>query len=192
MNKIIFGTPSLNKKDKAHLLKAFESSWISQGPFNKKFENLFKKIHQSKFSLTVVNGTKAVMLALMSLNLKRGDEILVPEYCYISPINICKILGLKIKLVKINKDNLQIEFKDLEKKISKRSKCLLLIHNYGNTSDINKIVKLTKKHNVKILEDFSEALFTKYKNKYVGTFGDISVVSFHATKTITTGEVGVS
>ena len=191
MIELNFGTPNLNKQDRKNLIKAFDTNWISQGLYNLKFEKLFKSIYKTKHALSVCNGTKGIMLAIMSLNLKPNDEILVPEYCYISPINICKILNLKIKPVKINYQNLQIDHDDLKKKISKKSKCLLLIHNYGNVGNISKIISISKKYKVKVIEDFSESTFSKYNNKYVGSFGDISVTSLHATKTITTGEGGI-
>ena len=186
---ISFGSPIITSTEKKNLIHALKSTWISTGPYNIKLENLFKNIHKKKYCLSVANGTLGIQLALMTFALKRGDEILIPEYSYISPANICKLLGFKITIVKIDK-NLQIDVDDLAKKINKKTKCILLVHNYGNTACIDKITALAKKHKLYLLEDFSEAIFSKYKKKYVGTFGDISVASFHATKTITTGEGG--
>jgi perosamine synthetase len=188
--KVSFGSPVLTNIEKKYLNLALKSTWLSQGSYNLKLENLFKNIHKKKYCLTVCNGTLGIQLALMAFNLKSGDEVLIPEYSYISPAHICKLMGLKITIVKINNINLQIDFDDLQKKINHKTKCILLIHNYGNMGHIDKICALAKKNRVYILEDFSEAIFSKYKKKYVGSFGDISVASFHATKSITTGEGG--
>jgi dTDP-4-amino-4,6-dideoxygalactose transaminase len=189
--QLIFGQPSITRQEKKYLSLALKSTWISQGPFNLKLEHLVKKIHARKYCLSVCNGTLGIQLALMAFELKAGDEIIVPEFCYISPAHICKLMNLKIKIVKINKKNLQIDIVDLNNKISSKTKCILLIHNYGNTAELDAICNLARKRKVYILEDFSEAIFTKYKKKYTGTYGDIAVSSFHATKTITTGEGGI-
>jgi perosamine synthetase len=187
---VSFGSPVITNTEKKYLNLALKSTWISQGSYNLKLENLFKNIHKKKYCLTVCNGTLGIQLALMAFNLKPGDEILIPEYSYISPAHICKLMGLKITIVKINNINLQIDLNDLHKKINRKTKCILLIHNYGNTAHIDKICALAKKNKIYILEDFSESIFSKYKKKYVGSFGDIAVASFHATKSITTGEGG--
>ena len=151
----------------------------------------------SKYSISVNNGTNAILLILMSLNFKRGDEILVPSFCYISPIHMLKILGLVPVPVDIELSNLQINTDQIKKKITKKTKAILLIHNYGSICDLKKIKKIAEKKSLFIIEDVSEVLFSKQNNNFVGNcnwFNSekiISYASLHASKTLIAGEGGI-
>ena len=150
-----------------------------------------EKLFNRKHALSVSNGTIAINLAILALGLKSGDEVIIPSLCYISPIHVLKSLGLKLKVCKINEKNLQIDHKDLESKISKKTKAIILIYNFGNLPNLLKIKKISKKFKIPIIEDFSEAIFSKFDKINAGAVGDISTASLHATKTVTSGEGGI-
>jgi perosamine synthetase len=182
----VFGNEILEIK------KALNSGWISsEGPFIKKFENNFSKVVDRKFSSFVSSGTAALDLAIRSLDLKKGDEVLLPSFTIISCVHEFLRLELKIKFLDIDLDTLNISLKDLKTKISKNTKALLLVHIYGLTSDIDEVIKICKKFKVKIIEDCSEQIGQKYKKQKLGSFGDISTFSFYANKHVTTGEGGM-
>ncbi len=196
MKKINFAEPFLDKSEKKYINQAINSKWISKGLFVEKFEKKFSNSLKSKFSVSTNNGTNAFLLILLTLQLKRGDEIIVPSMCYISPIHMIKILGLIPVPVDVDINSFQMDSKLIEKKINSKTKAILVIHNFGGISDIENIENIAKKKKLHLIEDVSETLLSKYKNQYVGITkkennSKISFSSLHATKTITTGEGGI-
>jgi len=197
MNNLKFVDPKVTRLEKKYVKKAINSGWFSSGPYVEKFEKKLSRIMDVKYSISVNNGTNAILLILMSLNLKRGDEIIVPSFCYISPIHMIKIIGLKPIPVDIDLKNLQIDTDQILKKINKKTKAILLIHNYGSICDLKKIKQIANQKKLFILEDISEVILSKNKQNYVGDCKGynkekyISYASFHASKTIITGEGGV-
>tara|TARA_B100000575_G_C23134988_1_gene659147 strand:- start:2000 stop:3127 length:1128 start_codon:yes stop_codon:yes gene_type:complete len=197
MKNIKFVDPLITNLEKKNLNSALKSGWLSHGPYVESFEKKFCKLMNSKYSISVNNGTNAILLILMSLNFKRGDEILVPSFCYISPIHMLKILGLVPVPVDIELSNLQINADKIEKKITKKTKAILLIHNYGSVCDLKKIKKIAKKKSLFIIEDVSEVLFSKQNNSFIGNCNwfdsekIISYASLHASKTLIAGEGGI-
>lgn len=195
--KIRFVDPSVTTLEKKNLDKAFKSGWLSHGPYVENFEKKFCKFINSKYSISVNNGTNAMLLILIALNFKKDDEILVPSFCYISPIHMLKVLGLVPVPVDIKLDNLQIDTDQIEKKINKKTRAILLIHNYGSICDLKKIKKIAKKKSLYIIEDVSEVLFSKQNNNFVGNCSwynsekIISYASLHASKTLIAGEGGI-
>jgi perosamine synthetase len=189
--KINFSSPVLINKDRKNLMKAYDSGWISQGNYNILLERNFSKILKKKYVLSCSNGTLALHMTLMSLGIKKNDEIIIPSMCYISPAHVISQMNLNIKLSRVNHDNLQIDFDDLVKNITKKTKILILIHNYGNMADIQRIKRLCLAKKIFIIEDFSEAMLSSLNKVYAGQTGDVSFASLHATKTITSGEGGI-
>ena len=197
MNKINFVDPSVTQVEKKNLNKALKGGWLSFGPYVKNLENKICKITKVKNCISVNNGTNAILLILMSLNFKRGDEVIVPSFCYISPVHMLKLMGLVPVPVDIELDNLQISTDKIEKKISKKTKAILLIHNYGSICNLQKVKKIAQKKNLFIIEDISEVLLSKQNNNYVGNCSwynkekIISYASLHASKTLIAGEGGI-
>ena len=182
----------LSGNEKKYVDQCIRTNWISsEGSFVKKFEKDFSNLVQKKYSIAVSSGTAALQLAFESLNLKEGDEIILPSFTIISCI--LPIIRLKLKPIFIDADintwNMNVEH--VEKKISKKTKVILVSHIYGLPTEMIGISKLAKKYNIKIIEDAAEAHGLKYKDKYCGWYGDISIFSFYANKLITTGEGGM-
>ena len=195
MNKIMkvkVNEPLINGNEKKYLSKCISTGFISSGgEFVKKFENKFAKTVKRKFGVSVSNGTAALQLAFESLNLKKGDEVILPSFTIISCILPVVRSGLKPVLVDSDFETWNMDVTKVEKKISKKTKAIIAPHIYGLPIDMDPLLKIAKKYNLKIIEDAAEVLGLKYKNKPCGSFGDVSIFSFYANKHITTGEGGM-
>ena len=186
------------KSDINEALKVLKSRRLTIGPITDKFQNSFTKKLGSKFSLMVNSGSSANLLALQCLinpyrkkRLKPGDEVLIPSLCWSTSLWPIIQSGLKPKFVDIDLDSLNINLNDLKKKISKKTKAILIVHVLGNCVDMSELMRIVKKHNLILIEDTCESLGTKYKNKYLGTFGDFSSFSFYSSHQISSGEGGM-
>ena len=185
-------TPLIDDGDASSVAKTIKSGWISsEGPSVKEFENKIAKYLDRKFGCAVSSGTAALEIAIRSLGLKKNDEVIMPSFTIISNAMAIVKSSAKPVLVDVNLNTWNIKIEDIEKKITKKTKCLMIPHIYGLANDMDKILKLTKKYNLYLIEDAAEVLGLKYKNKQCGSFGDISIISFYANKHITTGEGGM-
>ena len=133
----------------------------------------------------------AIHLALMSLNIGPGDEVIVPTLTYIASVNPISYVGAKPVFADSLEDTWQIDPVDIENKITSKTKAIIVVHLYGHPCNMELIMKIAKKYNLFVIEDCAEALGSKFKDRFVGTFGDISTFSFFGNKTITTGEGGM-
>ena len=173
-------------------MDCLDSNWISsKGDYVQKFEDSFKNYIGAKYSSTVVNGTCALHLALLALDIGPGDEVLLPSLTYIATANAIKYTGAKPIFIDSEKDTWQIDPEKISEKITNKTRAIICVHLYGFPSDLTKLKSICKENNLFLVEDCAEALGTKYENKFVGTFGDISAFSFYGNKTITTGEGGM-
>ena len=192
MKRIPISKPYIDLSVKKNLYKAIKSTWISsQGKYIDLFEESFSKFNSTKYSLAVSNGSVALILALKSLDIKYGDEVIVPNITFSATINSIINVGAKPVLVDINNTNWTIDTKKIEKKITKKTKAIIIVHLYGNVVHLNGIKKLSKKYKLKVIEDCAEAHGATYKNIKVGNFSDIGCFSFYGNKIFTTGEGGI-
>tara|TARA_X000000950_G_scaffold289404_1_gene412941 strand:- start:7381 stop:8484 length:1104 start_codon:yes stop_codon:yes gene_type:complete len=183
--------PFLIGNAKKYLNECLDTNWISsQGKFVTKFENYLKNFFKVKFAISCSNGTSAIHLALKSLGLKAGDEILCPALTFIAPANMIILSNFNLKLVDIEIDTLNIDPNLIEKKITKKTKAILVVHQFGHSAKMNKIIKIAKKYSLKVVEDNAESFGGKYNGNYLGTLGDLGTLSFFGNKFITTGEGG--
>ena len=192
--KIIFpvSVPHISKKDINFVNKTLIKGWISSnGPEVIKFEKNFSKYVDRKYSVAVSNGTAALEIAVKALGIKKNDEVLIPNFTIIS--NALAVLRQYAKPVPIdcNLDDWNIIISDIEKKITNKTKAIIVTHIYSFPNDMDKILKICKKKKIFIIEDAAEVLGLNYKNKRCGSFGDISTFSFYANKQVTTGEGGM-
>lgn len=193
MKKIIpVNRPLFSKLEKKYLNQCIDSGWISSGgSFILKFEDSFKKIVSRRYSATVSNGTAALDIAIKTLNLKKGDEIIVPNFTIISCLNEIIREGIKPIFIDADPNTFNIDSDQIESKITKKTKAILIAHIYGLPVNLDKIITLKNKYKLKLIEDCAEQLGQTYKKKPIGSFGDISTFSFYANKHITTGEGGM-
>ncbi len=184
--------PLISKKVIQNVNKCLSTNWISsKGPYVEKFEKSFSKFTKIRYSISVCNGTAAIHLALLALDIKRNDEIIVPTFTYIASVNPIRYLNAKPVFVDSDWKNFQINIKDLKKKITHKTKAIICPHLYGNMSDVHLIKKICKQKKIFLIEDCAESLGSYYKKIHSGNFGDIATFSFYGNKTITTGEGGM-
>ena len=184
--------PLISKKEHIYVLDCLKSNWISsKGKYIEKFESEFAKYIGVKYSIAVNNGTSALHLALLALDLKKDDEVIVPSFTYIAPVNVIRYVGAKEKFIDIKLLTGQLDESILEKKISRKTKAVIVPHLYGQCAEIEKIKKICSKKKIFLIEDCAESFGCKFKKKHLGTFGTIGTFSFFGSKTITTGEGGM-
>jgi perosamine synthetase len=184
--------PSFSKLEKKYLNECIDTGWISSsGGFLLKFEKAFKKIVSRKYSVAVSSGTAALDIAIKTLNLKKGDEIIVPNFTIISCLNEIIREGIKPIFIDADPNTFNIDTTQIEKKITERTRAILVVHIYGLPAELDEIIKIKNKYKLKLIEDCAEQLGQTYKGKPIGSFGDISTFSFFANKHITTGEGGM-
>lgn len=188
---IPWAKPVFRKNEIKYVTEALNSTWISGGPNVNKLENNFCELFEKKHSLAVSNGTSAIHLAYLGLCLRPGDEVIVPGFAFMAAANIALHMNLKPVFAEIDTDTWCLSVKSLEKYITKKTKAIVAVHTYGNVCSMNEIMQIASNYSIPVIEDCAESIFSKYENKYCGTFGKISTFSFHATKTITTGEGGL-
>ena len=192
-NKFIpVNIPKLSNQEKINVKKCLTSGWISsEGMYVKKFEDDFSKYNKRLYGVAVSSGTGALEIALKSFNLNRGDEIIIPTFSIISTALCVVKLGLKPILVDSDLTTWNMDPEQVLKKISKKTKAIIITHIYGFPVNMKKILRLAKKKNIKIIEDAAEMIGQTYYKKRCGSFGDISTFSFYANKHVTTGEGGM-
>jgi perosamine synthetase len=184
--------PLLDGNEKKYLVECINSGWISSdGPFVKRFEKEFASRIGRKHGIAVTNGTSAIDAAMESLQIKKGDEVILPTFTIISCILQIVRSGAKPVLVDADPLTWNMDINQIEDKITKRTKAIMVVHIYGLPVDIDPVINICKKNGLKLIEDFAEQIGQTYKNKLCGSFGDISTVSFYPNKHITTGEGGM-
>ena len=184
--------PSISKQEIINVKTCLNEGWISsKGKFVSSFEKEFKKKFGYKYATVTINGTAALHLALLSLNIKPGDEVIVPNITFVASVNAISYVRAKPILVDINKKTWLMDISEIKKKITKKTKAIILVHLYGFAYSQKDILYLKNKYKLKIIEDCAEAIGSKYNNKFVGSLSDISTFSFYGNKTISTGEGGM-
>ena len=184
--------PYISQRDINSVNKVLKNGWISSdGPEVRKFESEFSKFIGRKYSVAVSSGTAALEIAIKALGIKKNDEVLIPNFTIIS--NALAVVKQQAKpvLVDCNLENWNIDINQLENKINKKTKAIIVTHIYSFANDMDKILKICRKNSIFVIEDAAEVIGLKYKNKKCGSFGDISTFSFYANKQITTGEGGM-
>jgi len=179
--------PTIDNKEVEAVRKVLEARNLTQGEYVERLERKISKFIGTKYAVAVNSGTSALHLALMSLGVGRGDEIIIPTFVCSALLNAINYTGAQPVLADINEYDFNISFEDVRRKITKRTKAIVVPHLFGLPADLDKFLKL----DVSIIEDCAQAIGARYKGEYVGKFGKLSMFSFYATKMITTGEGGM-
>ena len=182
--------PSIDSSDFKFLKQALKSKILTDGFFQQKTEGFIKKEIKSRFIALTHSCTAALEISAILINLKKGDEVIMPSYGFVSIANAIVLRGAKPIFAEIDPLTLNISYKDIKKKISKKTKAIYVIHYAGNACEIDKISKLAKKNKIYLIEDAAHAFLAKFKDKFLGTIGDIGVFSFHETKNLVAGQGG--
>lgn len=189
----------LTGNEARYLKECAESGWISsEGPFVRRFEEEFAFFAGKKYGIAVCNGTAALETALFALGIENEDEIIMPSFTIISCAIACLRLGAKPVLVDIEPQTCTMDVDRIEERITHKTKAIMPVHIYGHSVDMDRVLDLAEKYNLKILSDVAESQGAKYYSKKKGdrwlpcaSLGDIAATSFYANKIITTGEGGM-
>lgn len=184
--------PYFTGREKEYVNQCFDSTWISsKGEFIGRFERAFADYIGAQYATTVCNGTVAIHLALEALGVGVSDEVIVPTLTYVASVNTIIQTGAKPVFVDSLDATWQIDPEDVKRKITPKTKAIMVVHLYGLPCDMDAITAICKAHGLLLIEDCAEAFGTRYKGQHVGTFGDVATFSFFGNKTITTGEGGM-
>ena len=191
-NFIPVNTPLLSGNELKYITECIETGWISsEGAYITKFESLFAKYVDRDHGIAVSNGSAALDIAIKALNIGLGDEVIMPCFTIISPAQSIVTVGAKPVLVDCDLETWNMDVNQIESKITSNTKAILVVHIYGLPVDMNPILDLCTKYNLKLIEDAAEMHGQTYFDRKCGSFGDISIFSFYPNKHITTGEGGM-
>ncbi|MFA6339060.1 MAG: DegT/DnrJ/EryC1/StrS family aminotransferase [Candidatus Paceibacterota bacterium] len=190
--RIPVNEPIISKEAKKNVIQTMNDGWLSsEGPFVKKFEEDFAKYFGINYAVTVTNGGAALHVALLALGIGKGDEVIVTAFTMAAPWLAIIYTGATPVFVDCELETYNIDTSKIEEKITPRTKAIIAVHIYGHACEMDIILKIAKKHNLKIIEDAAEAHGGEYKGKLCGTMGDVGCFSFYANKIISTGEGGM-
>lgn len=189
--RIPWAKPVFSGNEQRYVSEAIASTWISGGNFVDRFEREFAGYVGSSYAMTSSNGTTALHMAFLSLSVGPGDEVVVPGFAFMAAANVALHLGAKPVFSEVDPDTWCMTAKDVETCLSPRTKAIVPVHTYGNVCAMDEITDLAKHRSVAVVEDAAEAFGSRYKNRQAGSMGQLGTFSFHATKTITTGEGGM-
>lgn len=176
---------SLKKELDEAIIKVAESQYFILGPEVAGMEKEFCDYLGCKHALGVSSGTDALLLALMAIDIKPGDEVIVPTYSFFATAGVVSRLFATPVLVENDPVTFNMDPKDFEKKITSKTKAVIPVHLYGQSADLDEIIKIAKKHNIIVIEDAAQAIGTQYKDgRFVGTVGDIGCFSFFPSKNL--------
>jgi dTDP-4-amino-4,6-dideoxygalactose transaminase len=173
------------------ITNAIQNKNIGMGKVTELFEEKMAKFLDVKYAIAVPNGSIALFIALKSIGISSNDEVIIPNRTFIATANAVKLAGAKVVLVDVNKDNTNIDIKKIESKITPNTKAVIPVHLNGRAVNMEKISTIAKKHNLFVIEDTAQALASKYKNRYLGTFGDIGCFSLGLAKLLNVGYGGL-
>lgn len=191
MTKMIpVSRPSIGKEELAAVKKVFDSGWLGMGSSVKEFEDEISKFLGGSTVIAVNTGTTALHLALDALGIGKGDEVIVPSLTFVATVQAISATGATPVFCDIEPDTLNIDVKDVGKKISSKTKAVIPVHYRGIPCDMDGLMAITRKNHIKIVEDAAHAFGSHYKGKPIGSFGDVTCFSFDPIKVVTCGEGG--
>lgn len=196
MNKktfLPFALPDLGEEEIAEVVDTLRSGWITTGPKTQLFEQKFSAfLGEGVQSLAVNSATAGLHLALEALDIKPGDEVIVPSYTFTATAEVVRYLGAKPVIIDVDPVSYNINPSAVQAAVTSQTKAIIPVHFAGLACDMDAILKIAKKHHIKVVEDAAHALPSTYKGKLIGTLdSDVTVFSFYANKTMTTAEGGM-
>lgn len=190
------GTIHITDSGKRYVNDVLNTSRLSYGPYSRRFESKFAKLHDCKHAVFTNSGTSSLQIALAVLKEKYGwndgDEVLCPATTFIATSNIILQNNMRPVFVDVEPDIYSIDPSQMERHITPRTRCVIVVHLYGHPADMDQILAICRKHHLKLIEDSAETMFARYKGRSVGSFGDIGCFSTYAAHIITTGVGGLT
>ncbi|RMW40080.1 MAG: DegT/DnrJ/EryC1/StrS family aminotransferase [Nitrosopumilus sp.] len=194
--KIPINTPILGKEELSAVVSVVKSGGLTSaskdgGKNVQEFEKSIRTFVKTKYAISVNSGTAALQAALYALDIKKGDEVIVPSFTFVASANAIASTGAKPVFADILKENFTIDPESITKKITRKTKAIMPVHLYGHISSLDRIKEIAKKHNLSVVEDAAQSLGSTFKGKHTGTFFELGCYSLYPGKIITSGEGGV-
>lgn len=196
MLNVPINIPIIGREEQKEVLSVLKNRFLTSaanlgGPNVQEFENNAKQFLKAKYTIAVNSGTAALQAALLALDIKKGDEVIIPSFTFVATANSVLSTGAKPVFVDILKNNFTIDPNQIKKKITKRTKAIVPVNLYGNMSFIEEIKETSSKKDIHVIEDSAQSMGTTYKGKQSGTMGDIGCFSLYPAKVMTAGEGGL-
>jgi len=188
---LVFGNPLIEQPEIDEVTSLLKAGWIGTGPKVQKFEEMFREYKGVKFALALSSCTAALHLSILSLDLKPGDEVILPTMTFAATANAVIQAGAKPILCDCEKETMNIQPEEIAKKITPKTKAIIPVHFAGRPCKMDSIIDIAQRGNLKIIEDSAHATEAEYYGRKTGTFGDLGCFSFYVTKNIITGEGGM-
>ena len=189
--KIFQIQPYFDQSEITNLEKAINTGWVTEGPFSQEFLKLLTDFTGARYAVLANNGTLGLFLALLAVDVKKGDEVIVPDFTFNASASSIAFTGATPVFVDINPEDLQMDAAKIEKAITENTKAIMPVHIYGQSCDMDPILEIATRYHLKLVEDAAQGYGVFYKGRHTGTMGDAGMISFFADKTITTGEGAV-
>jgi dTDP-4-amino-4,6-dideoxygalactose transaminase len=183
--------PLLGDEEKIAVSRVIDSGMIASGPRTEEFEKEFAKYVGTKYAIATTSGTTALHLAMITLGVKRGDEVIVPAFSFIATANVALFCDAKPVFCDVNHRTFNIDSDKIKKLITKKTKAILPVHLYGQPADMKPILEIAQKHGIYVVGDAAQAHGASYNGKMIGSFDNLECFSFYPTKNMTTGEGGM-
>lgn len=191
-NFLIFGSPLIGERDIEEVVATLRSGWLGTGPKTHEFERRFGKYVGSKYALALNSCTAGLHLALDVLGVDRGDEVITSPMTFPATANVVVHCKAKPVFVDVERETMNIDPENIESKITSKTKVIIPVHFTGRPCKMDQIMMIAKKYNLYVVEDAAHAIESKYRDKKVGSIGDITIFSFYVTKNLVTGEGGMA
>lgn len=188
---LAYGSPKITKKEIKEVSEVLKSGWIGTGPKVQEFQVKFAKYKKVSLAQAVSSCTSAIHLSLLAAKIKKGDEVITSSMTFCATINAIIHAGGIPKLIDIDPDTGNIDYKLIEPNITKKTKFIIPVHYAGYPCEMEKITEIAKRNKLIVIEDCAHAIETKINNKAAGTFGEFGCFSFYVTKNLVTGEGGM-
>ena len=189
--KVPFVLPEITNEDKKAILSALNQNLLTDGPKLREFENKFAKFTGAKYAIGVSNATAGLQLSLKAIGIGKGDEVIVPDITFVASVNAILFTGATPVIADIDKEDYNISIDSIKNSLTNKTKAIMPVHFTGKSCKMHKIRNISKKNNLRIIEDCAHAIGSRLGKKHVGTFGDVGCFSFYPTKNITTLEGGM-
>jgi len=182
--------PWIGAEEYAAIGDCFARNWITEGPQTQLFQDKLLELMKVPYGVFAPNGTLAIYLALRALDIRPGDEVIVPDFTFIGSANAVEMTGARPVFCDVHPGHCQIDLASAEKCITPRTRAVMPVHIYGTVCEMAAVMDFARRHRLFVIEDAAQAVGVHYQGQHAGTFGDVGIFSFFADKTITTAEGG--
>ncbi|NQV18408.1 MAG: DegT/DnrJ/EryC1/StrS family aminotransferase [Armatimonadetes bacterium] len=183
--------PWIDYNELRELKRVVDSTFVTEAMLTEEFEEMNRELTGTKHAIAMSNGTVAIYCALKALDIGPGDEVIVPAMTFIATANAVIMAGATPVFCDVYEDTFCMDIEKAEELINPRTKAIMPVHLYGQSADMEKVMEIASKYDLKVVEDAAQGVGVRFLGKHVGTFGDVGVLSFYGNKTITCGEGGM-